>query len=267
MDPTFDQPPVIERVIGVQFSELNFFTNAHAGWFWKSFLDSEWTHVNEAPKIEDRFERFDSQMRGRTLPPFRVMTEPPAERHQIIRKSDDRMLQIQNTRFLLNWRKKEDQPYLDYEEMFKEFVQYLELFKSFVAEASDEELNLNQWEITYINHINKGELWNTIDEWKSVFPFLSFPKLKSSEGRIQTMDSKWAITLTEDIGRLYITLKHALSGGPEGPEIILLDMTSRGSINETMSFEQGLSVGHSAIVNTFADITSENAHKQWRRIS
>ncbi|MCZ6804965.1 MAG: hypothetical protein O7D86_13840 [Proteobacteria bacterium] len=101
MDPTFNNPPVVERVIGVQFSELNFLRNAHIGWFWKSFPDDEWTHVSEAPKIESKLERFGSKLKPDTSPPFRLMTEPSTERHQIIRKSGDRMIQIQNTRFLL----------------------------------------------------------------------------------------------------------------------------------------------------------------------
>ena len=36
--PTFDNPPVIETVIGVQFDQIPNLTSAHFGWYWREFL-------------------------------------------------------------------------------------------------------------------------------------------------------------------------------------------------------------------------------------
>lgn len=267
MDPAFDNPPVVERVIGVQFEELNFLRNAHIGWFWKKYLDEEWTHVNEAPKIESKLERFGSNLKPSTSSPFRLMTEPPVERHQIIRKSDDRMIQIQNTRFLLNWREKDTQEYPDFEDILDEFFTYFEKFKSFIAEASDESLKFNQWEVTYINHIPKGVLWENINDWKKVFPFLSFPNAEEATQSLDTMNANWSFSLPAEVGRLHVSLKHAITGVSEFNEVILLDLTSRGPIEIEENFKNSLTIGHNAIVNSFANITSKIAHEHWRRTS
>ncbi|OLB29539.1 MAG: hypothetical protein DMG41_37135 [Acidobacteria bacterium] len=37
--PKFDAPPVVETVLSVQFSSLPGFATAHAGWFWKEYLE------------------------------------------------------------------------------------------------------------------------------------------------------------------------------------------------------------------------------------
>ncbi|TAJ91389.1 MAG: TIGR04255 family protein [Gammaproteobacteria bacterium] len=266
MDPKYDNPPVVERVIGVQFAELAFFTNAHAGWFWKSYLDEEWTHINEVPRLESKIENFESKKRG-IIPQLTVQTMPTPERHQIVRKTDDRMIQIQNTRFILNWRKKDNQDYMDFESIYGEFQNYFDKFKDFVRDAGGEELQFNQWEITYVNHIFKGELWNNIDDWTEIFPGLSIPRLDIYKKRLDTLNMEWAVNLQGNTGRLHIKLNHAVVKSQDEPEIIRADFTSRGPINASQDYQRGLFLGHEAIVNTFTEITSESAHKYWRRRS
>ncbi len=39
--PIFATPPVVETVLSAQFFPLEYFSNAHAGWFWKNYLGTE----------------------------------------------------------------------------------------------------------------------------------------------------------------------------------------------------------------------------------
>lgn len=267
MNPKFKSPPVVERVIGIQFAQLPFFTDAHTGWFWKSYLDDSWTHVIKAPQIQDRFERFGEKKIGVLPSLLQVSSTPTPERSQIVRASDDTMIQIQNTRFLLNWRKKEDQDYQDYKDLYDEFLDLLEKFRSFVLLAGNEALNLNQWEITYINHIHKGELWESVKDWIDLFPGLSLPGRPHNHKQLESMNSDWSLNLKNEAGRLHVKLNHAIAGSPEGPEVISLDLTCRGPVDETKSFQDGLKLGHDTIVNTFVEITSDRAHKHWVMIN
>ena len=50
----FANPPIIELVLGVQFSPLTKLTAGHFGLFWKE-LGEDWTGPADGPLIEDRF--------------------------------------------------------------------------------------------------------------------------------------------------------------------------------------------------------------------
>ena len=43
--PKFEAPPVVETLLAVQFAPLPEFTGAMSGWFWKSYLGSDWTKI------------------------------------------------------------------------------------------------------------------------------------------------------------------------------------------------------------------------------
>jgi hypothetical protein len=59
--PKYSKPPVIETVLGVQFEPLAKFRTAHAGCFWKSYLDNDWTKIEQVPRLDDHFERFGDE--------------------------------------------------------------------------------------------------------------------------------------------------------------------------------------------------------------
>ena len=154
--PKFDAPPVVEAVIGVQFARLPKFSAPLAGWFWKEFLGAQWTDASEAPRIEDQFETFD----GPELwaPPIQIVRfQGSTSRIQIVRQDRERMVQLQDTRFLLNWQKQAG-VYPSFDVLSEEFFKYLPQFDSFAQTAGLGSVEVNQWEVTYVNHIPIGEL-------------------------------------------------------------------------------------------------------------
>lgn len=263
MSPKFDNPPVVERVIGIQFEELPFYTNSHAGWFWKGgYLEADWDKITTAPAIEDRMEIFDEKQSRIAPSNFRVFNRPPPERSQIVRASDGRMIQIQNTRFLLNWNKHETSEYLDFPEMLSEFNDLLAKFREFVRSAGNIELKINQWEITYFNNIPRGELWATVSDWQKLFPGLFFPIGKHQESQLNSISAKWSVNLPSNAGRLHLDLQRA-TNVRTNQDLIRLELTARGPAKDQSSYEAGINIGHKAIVETFKDMTSETAHKIW----
>jgi len=64
-----------------------------------------------------------------------------------------------------------------------------------------------------------------------------------------------------------VELKHGRKGDSEGEELLVMKLTARGSIREDegeeSSLEAGLDLGHEVIVQSFKELTSEEAHKQW----
>ena len=61
--PDYNDPPVVETVLGVQFDRLPGFKNAHLGAFWKTLNAAEWPVVQDAPPLAPQFERFDKSVR------------------------------------------------------------------------------------------------------------------------------------------------------------------------------------------------------------
>ena len=54
----YENPPVVESVLGVQFERLRGFKNAHLGAFWTTLDKKEWPVVADAPPLPPQFERF-----------------------------------------------------------------------------------------------------------------------------------------------------------------------------------------------------------------
>lgn len=258
--PEFDKPPVIETVLGVQFERIPL-TNALAGWYWKSQLGDQWSTVNEVQRIEDVFERFGKDREWQT-PQLRLSQQPMPARLQMVREDNERMIQVQDSRFIYNWRKSEGSAYPTYKTLLPEFREYLDQFCKFVSEQKLGDIAFNQWEVIYVNHIPKDELWGTVSDWPKVFPSLG------SIIHNQKVDG-FAAVLQEEIGnqqgRLHTDIKYGKIKSEGHDEVISLQFTARGPINEKFDLFDGCDLAHSSIVNAFANITSEAAHKHWKR--
>lgn len=264
--PKFAAPPVVETVISVQFELLNAFTSAHAGWFWKNHLDQSWSSVREVPRIQDQYERFGDDKRWGASK-LTVRTSPQVERLQIIREDQERMIQLQNTRFIYNWRKGKE-GYPSYETLLPEFKAFFSEFEEFALGAGNSHVAPNQWEITYVNHILKGDLWNEPNEWVNIFPWFLIPATSVMGQSLDGFQGEWQLIIGDELGRLHISLTHARIGAESGPEGLVLQFTARGPLNAEKginTLDDGFNLGHESIVRSFADMTSEWAHKYWKR--
>ena len=266
--PKYKYPPVIETVLGAQFSPLPKFTTAHAGWFWKKYLDESWVTVQEAPPIQDVFERFGEEKLWGPESALRVFTEAESNRAQIIRGDNERMIQVQPSRFVYNWKKSGGVDYPSYEKLLPEFETHLGQFYSFVREAGYPEIEVTQWEVTYVNHIPKGELWNDVGDWLNVIPRLAVFSHTLEGQELDGFAGNWSLTLGGNKGRLHITLKHVRVGSSKGPEVLALQLTARGPVDSKrgLSLKDGFDLGHEAIVLSFTEMTSKNAQEHWGRL-
>ena len=134
--PKFDAPPVVETLLSIQFAPLPRFSTAHAGWFWQLYLGGEaqdWQSANDAPRLEDEFERFGpSEAWGRMG--FKLAPGGQPQRTQIIRKDEQRMIQVQDSRLVLNWRKRME-GYPSFEVLAPEFWKCFNAFTSMAQQA------------------------------------------------------------------------------------------------------------------------------------
>ena len=266
--PSFDRAPVVETVLGVQFDLLQPLTNAHLGVFWKG-LGAAWADVSDAPSLDPVFERFGAESAwGRSGFQFKF-TQDPACRLRIRNAAQDRMIQIQNGRLHYNWLKQRDGVYPRYEETIRpEFDRMLGTLRSFLDSESLGELRPNQWEITYVNHIPRGTVWNEPADWMELFAALTGPTAGPQTVRLESFGGHWHYEIPPQRGRLHVELQHGRPSERDNPEHLVMKLTARGPVDTDgrngLSLEEGLDLGHEAIVLAFKELTSPSAHRYWK---
>ncbi len=266
--PDYSNPPVVEVILGVQFERLANFRNAHLGAFWKSLDRKAWSKVADAPLLAPQFETFQPGVNWSKG--VRVqLTQEPACRIQITNSDADRMIQVQNSRLHLNWLGRDGGSYPRFESVKQEFFKVFHDFTEFVTVNELGELRPNQWEITYLNHIPRGSVWEAPAEWNFFKPIAVAPKLNELV-KEESFSGEWHYVIPQNRGRLHIEWRHAVKPTPESSpdeELIQLTLTGRGPIemSDTMddSISTGFGLGHSVIVCTFKNLMSDKANKFW----
>lgn len=262
----------METVLGVQFEALSSFTSAHLGLFWNS-LDEDWSVVEDAAPIEPVAEQLDQDWHegiGRNLNLQLIST--PSIRLRITNPKQRRMIQVQNNRFHCNWLGPKGGPYPTYDVLRPEFDAAFARFIRFINEHRLGEVKPNQWEVTYVNYIPKDTVWKTHEDWSSLFRSLHMPKESLSCGALESISGQWHYQIEPQRGRLHVQLQHGVKelyeGGPS-EEMIIMTLTARGPASSEMalttsgSWQDGLDIGRRSIVNSFVELTSQDAHDFW----
>lgn len=263
--PSFKNPPVIEVVLGAQFEPVGT-TAGHLGWFWQKHLGKEWTTAKDAERLPEQVERF-GENRSLRLPRFgiKLQTQPAVGRLQIGNEGRDRLIQIQETKFVYNWIKANGD-YPRYHALREDFDNYFDQLRAFIEDTHLGKFVLNQWEVTYVNHIPSGELWNEPSQWSNVLPRLLRPINPYGGTLFENMNADWRSEIPQHRGRLHIQLRHQPSKVKEDiAGVMVLHFTARGPVDDKQSLAEGLDLGHDTIVRTFDEITSPEAHTLWEK--
>jgi len=264
--PSFERPPVIETVLGVQFDPLQEFRNAHLGAFWKFLGPAEWPKVTDAPTIDPQFERFGEAAAWQPRGVHLKISQDPSARLMMHNAAGDRMIQLQNGRLHYNWLGQIGGPYPRYTTIRPEFCRVLGRLREFLAGEGVGEPVPNQWEVTYVNHIPRGGLWNMPSDWTGVFVSLPGVAGRIESLRLESFGGEGHFEIEPQRGRLHIHLEHGRFGKDQQQEVLRLVLTARGPIpgdGEGDMLGAGLDLGRQVIVTTFKAITTDHAHEYW----
>ncbi len=266
--PDYANPPVVETILGVQFDHLPAFTNAHLGAFWRSLSRQEWPSPSDAPPLNDQFEQFTDSARWATAGVQFQVTQAIASRIQIRSTHADRMIQVQNGRLHFNWLAVAGGPYPRYETIRGEFVAIFEQFANFLATEELGELRANQWEVTYLNHIPKGTVWQSAGDW-DFFQLLGPDPSLDGLIEAESFGGEWHFVIPGQLGRLHTRWQHAQTSPSkgEGQEVIRLTLTARGPVESNSDAREatlkGLDLGHTTIVCSFEQFMTAAANRYW----
>ena len=263
--PDFDKPPVNEVVCGVQFQPLKGMTLPLIGLFWQK-IRSVYPKCQEVPPLVPAVERFDEPVRE-DLNPFGDTF--PAPRIWLETADGNGLIQIQKDRFLHNWKKaRDDDQYPHYDQVIVRFRDSLATFQEFLKENSLEGISPTQYELTYTNDIKRGSGWKNLSEIGAVFPDFSW---RNSPQRFlpgpETINWQTSFIFPERLGRLRVSIRLGKRRS-DGLQTFIMELTARGMGRDQSpkAMWSWFDLAHDWIVHGFADLTSDNMHKDyWRR--
>lgn len=262
--PDYRIPPVIETVLGVQFSPIKSFSVPHFGLFWER-LRKHYPYFEVRPPIGHILEKFDMDSSKKMGPEIELSKGPPPLRCWFMDKDKNNLVQIQSDRFIINWRKvtgKEEYPH--YGTVKPKFEINWNQFCGFLNSEGFPSPKVNQCEVTYVNHLEMGKEFKSFGEMQKIFKFWSGPSSESFLPQPEQVRFNVSFVMPESKGRLHVQLEPKIRR-EDGQEILQLNLTARGEPNSSKlaDINQWFDLGHEWIVRGFDELTKPDMHKIW----
>lgn len=268
--PHFAKPPLVEVLLDVQFEPLPKLLIPEIGALWLH-LQGRFSTLEQHPPLDPVIERIGVLPSGRG-PSIEFTAPPPIPRIWFIDESRRELIQIQQDRFIRNWRRTDDSDqYPRYEKYIRpRFKRDFEDFCRFLDEREVGQPTATQCELTYINHIVADDDWHDHSQIERIFSVCSTPGTNVAGMKFE--QEQFVLTfLIEDDGRFVGRLR--VDAEPrfrvrDKTALYVLKLTARGrplkeGIEGIMGF---MDLGRKLIVQTFADITTKQLQKSWERL-
>jgi uncharacterized protein (TIGR04255 family) len=189
----------------------------------------------------------------------------PSVRCWFFDPSETRLIQLQHNHFIHNWRKTAaTQGYQHYEVVKPLFQKEWRRFCSFVAANAMRRPEVWQSEVTYVNHIERGQGWETFADLPLVMTSWSGKTATQFLPDPDTVAWNCVYPMPDSAGQLNVNLQRAIRK-TDGKDIIQLTLTAKG---KPASAEDGdlfawLDLGHEWVVRGFKDVTTAKMHQFW----
>ncbi len=252
--PDFEDPPVVETAVGVEFAPLEKWSIPHFGLFLHE-IESDYSNFEVQGSIGvGSGQVFEL---SRTIP-LRCL---------FLNQLGNELIQVQSDRFFYNWRKvvgTEEYPHFTnikpaFARDWGRFCDFLRTHKIGVPEV-------RQCEVTYVNILEQGREWDTLADLGAIFP--AWASRSSSEFLPAPEAVAMAVvySMPDEQGQLSIQLQQAIRN-TDGKEILQLTLTarSRPTSLDLQDILECLDRGQEWVVRGFTDFTSPGMHDRWKR--
>ncbi|MCK4625225.1 MAG: TIGR04255 family protein [Phycisphaerae bacterium] len=262
--PDYDKPPVIEVAIGIQFAPITELSAAHVGLYWGTIRDTFNRAKEQAPIahiVEPPVGPPEPQLA------FQIFDKPELPRMWFIDTSGNRIIQVQRDRFLHNWRKTgSTDEYPRFPSVKESFFLHWRSFTNFLAEQGLQP-QPDQCELTYVNHVKKGDGWDTMADLSTIFT--TFAWRTRSDFLPIPDNARWSLRflLPDKMGRLHVDVV-PVRVQPNNDLAIRFSLTVRGkpsNIEDTASLSQWYDLAREWIVKGFADLIDEKTDALWEK--
>lgn len=262
MAVTYQNPPLVEVAVSLQFERPSGLNGAHLGAFWYTQRD-KYPHAKTAPPIPSVDPDLFGSPGPLLVPSIRIaLLNEPEQRVQMTSEDEQWMVQIQENRIVINWRK-HDGSYPRYEAARDRLLATWDCWVRFVQAELKKSCEPRLWEITYVNRVPEGILWQSPSDWPKVFSGLwggefGFDPTSS----LIAHQGSWLLEhpAQNPVARLFVEPKMVKAA--EGQRSLLVNLTAKGSVTSP-EIGPSLEIGHELIVSTFDRISSDTAKREW----
>ncbi len=257
--PKFDNPPVVETALGIQFPELPEFRSTHFGLFHQDIHD-RYPVVEDQPRLDPIIETFPKAVR---TPRFSVRTAPRPERMWFKESPNgSRLVQLQPDRFGFNWRKADEEAqYPNYSVNSQLCLDEFRVFTDFCEQRSWA-VQPDLCEVVYVNQIwpRQGEL--VIDLFATVFTGIGWGTSDDWLPSPELVTLNRVFEIPEQRGRLYAEAGLAID--KDNRPFINLRMIGRAlhTSGNPSDIEDSLQLAHDWVVNGFVSLTDSTIRQE-----
>lgn len=260
--PDYERPPAIETLLGFYFEPLRGWRTPNFGLFWNE-IRADYPDVDVQPTVSANQE-VKLELKS-DISRIQISGDIPV-RWLYFNKSGKTLLQVQPEIFLQNWRKRDaSDPYLHYDELLPSFMQMWLVFNKFLEGNGVEKPVIRECEVSYINHIDRGQGWQSLSDLGGVVTAWSG---KTSTGFLPSPGLVSLVTvypMRGHQGQLQVSLQPGIR--TSGQETLQLALSARAKPKtQSMSdLRDTLNSAREWVVRGFDDITTDHMHEIWNR--
>jgi len=232
--------------------------------YWSKIKD-KYPTANVVPPLEFKIEEFGKEAKIQQWFEFKL-NQAPDVRYLYVAEDNSTLVQLQNNKFLRNWRRiSPDKEYPSYRVTKPAFVAAWQQFCEFLDEQKLPKPQVLQCEVTYVNQIDASSGWNAFTDLIDGMADLPasessgfFPDPESGGLNVQYL-------MPENRGRLYASLQHLIK--IDTREVLQISLTARGKplSSDLADVMQWFDLGHEWVVRGFDEITSSKMKEVWKR--
>jgi uncharacterized protein (TIGR04255 family) len=251
----FKNPPVVETSLGCYFNRIERWNVLHYGALWSRFRTKYPNQEFQPPVLPAVQLPLNLQWTpGDALIPIRALFTDTA---------NTQLVQVQSDLFLHNWRKTDKlSRYEHYDRILPLFREDWTVFTEFLKEHGLKHPSISRCEMSYYNHIVRGEDWQDFSDLPRLFSI--WRGLSPGTKNVEFV----AFTVVQAFGKGKVTI--AVNPGVrrlDGKEVLQMNITatreSQGSVDKDLF--AGLDECHQNALNAFEGFVTDEALAKWER--
>jgi uncharacterized protein (TIGR04255 family) len=269
--PEYQKPPVVEVALSIQFNRLVKFTVPYLGLYWSEVREQFPQQQVQPPIADEGEEAFETP--GRVNFQVRVDLGLANPRCLFISKDGARLIQIQQDRFVFNWRRiSPTLEYPRYENVRECFFKEFRHFADFIKRQGLGDVVPSNCEITYVNQIESGSVWQEFGKISQAFPL--FAEQATSDSFLPPAEDIKILNryqMVDHAGKPFGRLKIEVDPATrlfDNKKVLLMKITARGQplgSNDMDALVRFMDEGRRWVVKVFTSFTSDAMHKTWER--
>ena len=249
----YTNPPVFEAVIGIEFVPvtMGIMRLAAIAALW----EETYPIVQENPALPPSVAQGQQEFR------FDLAPSGAPVRLWMATESGEYLIQVQNDRLLLNWRKRGNGVYPRFEVVRDRFSRVVDDFFAYLASVGEPPVNVIGTEFTYFNRI-EGDLpaSDVVTIFSSSNVVLPGEPLIATYQEVRNLQDM----VSGDRGQLSISTEPAVdSQGARGLHMTITTKFFSDGVESRKQLDQLLTSGHDVSRSAFDALVTERVQKEW----